>query len=321
MAEEILRQDPEDTIALGTLSDALLELGRFEDAVAAAQRMADARPDAASYVRASYFRWLKGDRGGAKQFIRSALLGRDARDPEPAAWTFVEAAKIFWHEADYEGADAVLAEALRWVPDHPAALVARGRVALSREQPRPAIEYLEKAYRVRPLPETAWLLGDAWEMLGEAARAQAEYERVVQTGKRSDRLTLALFYATKDRAHDEALRLIEDERATRGGIYLDDTQAWAFYRAGRIGEARRASDRALRLGTPDARLLYHAGAIRMAGGDPAGRALVEKALALNPSFDWTGAAEARALLGAAPPRRRSDATPAQKQRAGAERPR
>jgi tetratricopeptide (TPR) repeat protein len=298
VAQTILAKSPRDPIALGTLSDALLELGSVEDAVAAAQRGADVRPDSAAYARASYFRWLHGDRGGAKRFIRAALGGRDRRDPEPTAWAFVEAAKIFWNEADYGGADAVLEEALRWVPGYAPALVARGRVALSRAQPALAIELLEQAYRAQPLPETAWLLEDARAMAGDAAGAEAESARVVQAGKRSDRLTLALYYATKDRAHDEALRLIEEERATRGGVYVDDAYAWALYRAGRLDEARRASDRALRLGTPDARLLYHAGAIRIAAGVPGGRALVEKAVALNPAFDATGAAEARALLAA-----------------------
>jgi len=303
-AEKILVADRLNPIALGTLSDALLELGRFQEAVAAAQRSADVKPDSAAYARASYFRWLTGDKEEAKRFIRSALNGRDRRDPEPAAWTFVEAAKMFWHEADYDGAEAVLAEALRWVPDYPPALVARGRVALSRGRPEQAIAYLEKAYRVQPLPETAWLLGDARAMLGDTAGAEAESQRVVQTGSRSDRLTLALFYATKNRAIDEALRLIEEERAARGGIYVDDTYAWVLYRAGRIEEARRASETALHLGTPDARILYHAGAIRIAAGVPAGRTLVEKALAINPAFDVTGAAEARALLAATRPGRR-----------------
>src|SRR5881396_3018386 len=261
-AEKILAADPENPIALGTLSDALLELGRFEEAVAAAQRSADVKPGPVLYARASYFRWLTGDTDGAKRFIRSALSGRDRRDPEPTAWTFVEAAKLFWHEADYDGADA----------------------------------FLEKAYRAQPLPETAWLLADARAMLRDVAGAEAESQRVVQAGRRGDRLTLALFYATKNRAIDEALRLIEEERAGRGGVYVDDTYAWVLYRAGRIEEARRASDSALRLGTPDARILYHAGAIQMAAAVPAGRTLVEKALAINPKFDVTGAAEARALL-------------------------
>jgi len=295
-AERLLVVDPRNAVALGTLSDALLELGRFDEAVAAAQRSADAKPGSVAYARASYLRWLTGDRDGAKRFVRSALEGRDRRDPEPAAWTFVEAAKIFWHEADYAGADAVLAEALAWVPDYPPALVARGRVALGRDDPDRAIAYLEKAYRAQPLPETAWLLADARAVRGDVGGAEADRRRVVEAGRRSDRLTLALFYATRNESIDEALRLVEDERTGRGGVYVDDTYAWVLYRAGRLDDARRASEQAMRLGTPDARILYHTGAIRIAVGDPAGRALVEKALALNPRFDATGAAEARALL-------------------------
>jgi tetratricopeptide (TPR) repeat protein len=295
-AERLLVVDPQNAVALGTLSDALLELGRFDEAVEAAQRSADAKPGSAAYARASYLRWLTGDREGAKRFVRSALEGRDRRDPEPAAWTFVEAAKIFWHEGDYTGADAVLAEALAWIPDYPPALVARGRVSLSRDDPDRAIAYLEKAYHAQPLPETAWLLADARSMRGDAGGAEADRRRVVETGRRSDRLTLALFYATRNESIDEALRLVEDERAGRGGVHVDDTYAWVLYRAGRLADARAASERAMRLGTPDARILYHAGAIRIAAGDPAGRALVERALALNPRFDTTGAAEARALL-------------------------
>jgi tetratricopeptide (TPR) repeat protein len=159
------------------------------------------------------------------------------------------------------------------------------------------VSYLEKAYKVNPLVETSWLLGDAELMLGDTSAAQRNYERAVQQGKRTDRLTLALYYATKDLEHDEALRLIESERTVRDGPYVDDTYAWALFRAGRPAEARAASDRALRLGTVDARLFYHAGAIRLALGDESGRKLVRKALALNPQFDVTGATEAARLVG------------------------
>jgi tetratricopeptide (TPR) repeat protein len=296
-AESILVKESNHTVALGTLSDALLELGQFEEAASAAQKMVDVRPDMASYSRASFMRWLQGDRTNAKLFIRYALNGRDARDPEPTAWTLAQAGAVYWNEGDYEGADSVFAEALRWLPNYPAALVGRARVALSRNQPRSAVALLEKAYQINPLVETAWLLGDAREMLGDTNGAQGAYERAIKEGNRGDRLTLALFYATKDRAPDEALRLIEAERAVRGGIYVDDTYAWALFRAGRIPEARKASDRALRLGTPDARLLYHAGAIQLAAGDNKGLKLVRKALALNPKFDWTGATEAAKLVG------------------------
>jgi hypothetical protein len=44
--------------------------------------------------------------------------------------------------------------------------------------------------------------------------------------------------------------------------------------------------------------MFHEGAIRMAAGQPAGRALVEDALKRNPGFDVMAAREARALLAA-----------------------
>ena len=90
------------------------------------------------------------------------------------------------------------------------------------------------------------------------------------------------------------------ERRTRGDIQTHDAAAWALYRVRRLDEARRESDAALALGTRDATLLFHAGAIRLAQGDESGRRLLQDALALNPSFDYHGAAEAKLLL-AMPP--------------------
>lgn len=301
MAERALAIDAKDIVAVGTLSDALLELGDFERAAALTQRMVDLRPDMASYSRAAYFRWLEGDAPHAKLFMRYALNGRDFRDPEPAAWTFVQAAAMFWNDGDYDGADAVFAEALKWVPGYPPALTGRARVALARGRGREALAYLERAMAASPLPETAWLMGDAHDLLGDAAAARDAYARVVRDGRRADRLTLALFYATKNRGIDEAMRLIEAERATRGGIYVDDVYAWVLYRAGRFAAAREASDRALRLGTRDPRLLFHAGAIRQATGDASGRDLIREALRLNPKFDLTSAAEAARILDRAVP--------------------
>jgi len=307
LAEEILQREPQSVLALGLLSDALLELGRYDESAQAAQRQMKAAPGTAAHARGSYLRWLKGDTRRAKLLIRDALVGRDADDPEPAAWIFVEAGAIFWQEADFAGADAIYAEALKWVPDYPPALVGRARVALARREPRPAVAYLEKAYDARPLVETAWLLGDARGMAGDEDGARKAYTEAVRQGRRGDRFTLAHFYAVKNHDIAEAVRLIEEERRSRGGVYVDDVYAWVLYRAGRYGEARQASDRARALGTQDARLLYHAGAILIVTGDRAGgRALVARALALNPGFDATGAAEARSLLEALPKRTASN---------------
>jgi Tfp pilus assembly protein PilF len=55
---------------------------------------------------------------------------------------------------------------------------------------------------------------------------------------------------------------------------------------------------ALRLGTKDARLFYHAGMIARAGGnDNAARDYLRNALSLNPQFDPLQATIARKALG------------------------
>jgi len=83
----------------------------------------------------------------------------------------------------------------------------------------------------------------------------------------------------------------------RGDVYTEDAYAWAAYRAGKVDEAKRAIDHARRLGTNDARLVYHQGAIHIAAGDVAtGKKLVATALATNAAFDVDGAREARKLL-------------------------
>jgi tetratricopeptide (TPR) repeat protein len=291
-------KNPDDAMAWGVLSDALLELGHFDDAASAAQRMMDIKPNLPAYSRASYFRWLKGDDIAALSYARLAIdSGRDPRDPEPGAWELVQTAMIFWHRGDYEGADAGFAKALDAVREYPPALVGRGRVAMARGDAKRAAELFKRAYDQSPLPETAWLLGDACEAAGGRAGAEEAWAKVEKDGRRTDPRTLALFWATKNVHGDEAVALAREERARRADVYTLDAEAWSLYRVGRYREARNAIDEARRHGTNDARLVYHQGAIYIAAGDVVrGKRLVSDALARNAKFDATGEAEARALL-------------------------
>lgn len=295
-AEAALRREPGGLFALGILADALLELGRYDEASADVDRMMALKPSLPAYARASYLLWLQGRTEPALEAARRAIDAAGGADPEPRAWMIVQAAMIFWHRGDAEGATAGFDRALAALPGYPQALVGKARVALARGDAPGAVALLDEAWRTSPHAETAWLLGDARSAAGDLAGARAAYSEVERLGRAGDGRVLAAFLATRGERVWEALRLAEEQRRVRPDIYSDDAYAWALYRAGRLAEARAASDRALRLGTPDARLLYHAGAIRIAGGDRAGgRALVRRALALNPGFDWFAAAEAERL--------------------------
>jgi tetratricopeptide (TPR) repeat protein len=213
IAEELLARHPGIAAAHGLHSDALLELGRYEEAVAAAQRMMDLKPNLPSYVRASHLLWLRGDVEGALEAARLAVDA--AGDAEARAWARTQAALVRWHRGDLDGADAELARAVAESPEHPAALAARGRVALSRRDFGAARDLLERAFRRAPLPETAWLLAGARAGRGDAAGARELEERVIRDGRAYDPRTLSRFLAARGRNAAEALRLAEVEDARR----------------------------------------------------------------------------------------------------------
>ncbi len=298
LAEQILLDDAEDLSALGTKSDASLELGLFDQALTSGQKMVDLKPNLPSYARAAHLRWLQGDSKAAKTIYRSAMDAHDPREPEPYAWVLTQAAMIFWYEGDIEGAEKGFERALSAFPDAPYAMVGQARVALAKGDAKRAAEFATAAYQKMPLCETAWLLGDAKTAMGDAAGAKEAFSWVVKQGRAMDKRCLASFYASTNQEPDEALSLARGESLIRKDIYTRDVLAWALYRKKDFAAAKAESDAALAHGTKEPLLLFHAGAIRLAMGEKAaGEKLLREALKMNPAFDQTAVNEAKTLLG------------------------
>jgi len=297
-AKALLRSQPDNLVARGALADAQLELGELDAASDTVQKMVDIKPDLASYGRAAHLRWLRGDLVTAKRFYRSAIdAGINTREPEPGTWMMVQAALVFWNQGDADGAEAGFKAALKQVPDYPPALVGEAKVELGRGRFPQAVALLEQAWAKNPLVETGWLLGDARAAAGDEQGAQASWDAAIALGEKSDHLSLGNLLAAKGWRLPEALEKLEGELRARPNLQVRDAYSWALYRAGRFQEARQQSDQVMSVGTPDPKYFFHAGAIRAAAGDPAsGRALLERALKLNPSFDLNGARECRELV-------------------------
>lgn len=296
-AEAILAREPRDATAWGTLSDAALELGEFDTAASAVTHMLEQKPGLPSYSRAAYLRFLHGDERGAIEGMRLAIDSGDPADPEPLAWVLVQTAALFFLRGDYAGADAGFTQALELEPGYPPALVGRARVLLTAGDPARAAALLEQAFRVSPLVETGALLVQARARAGDRAGAERAYAAAEREGLRGDPRSLSVMDSTLGRHPERALELARKERAARGDVYTDDALAWALYRNGRFELARESIERARRLGTRDARLLFHHGAVLLAlGQKAAGRALVREALALSPHFEPDAADEAERLL-------------------------
>jgi tetratricopeptide (TPR) repeat protein len=306
VARRAQRINPQDHDNYGAMTDALVELGEYPAAVEAAQRMVDIRPDTSSYARVSYLRWLHGDAAGAVEAMRVAAQAANPQDAEKVAWCHVQLGDALLNTGRREEAEREFDRALFVFPGYGAALSAKARARIAAGDLEGALEIYRREHEAEPSADTALAIGDLCAKLGRAGEAQKYYAAFesLEPGNaaaENDMHHLVAYWTDHDKNLDEALAFARKERARRKDIYTCDTLAWALYKKGMHEEAKAASDEALRLGTRDPRVLYHAGMIAYALGDRArGAEHLRHALALNSSFDVLQADEARRALAGRP---------------------
>ena len=113
--------------------------------------------------------------------------------------------------------------------------------------------------------ETGRLVLDAVRDSGEVSAAEHYYklaEDLAGPAAVQTESNLALFLAEHNRRLPEALRIAQAVASVRHDIFTEDTLAWALFKHGRTADALAASNRALRTGSLDERILKHAEAIR-----------------------------------------------------------
>jgi len=302
----------------GAMTDALVELGEYPAAVEAAQRMVDLRPETSSYARVSYLRWLHGDTKGAIEAMTLAARSASPQDPERLAWCHVQLGDALLNSGKAAEAEREFDRALFFFPDYGAALSAKARARTASGDLEGAVEIHRREYERSPSADTALALGDLSVKLGRANEANGHYAAFESLERENaaaenDMHHLVSYWIDHDKNLDEALALAQKERERRKDIYTCDTLAWALYKKGRFAEAKAMMAEALRLGTRDPRLLYHAGMIAHASGERAVAVkYLREVLALNPSFDVLQAEVARRTLSA----RAANAKPPGAPRAG-----
>lgn len=259
-----LREEMRDHALLG---DALLDQGRVAEAENAYQVMVDLKPCLASYSRIAHLRWIVGDLDGAIEALRLAIACGNYRDPEPLAWTTTRLALLELQDNKLDAATRCAERALELVPGYSSALVVEARVALAENRATDAVAKLRRAADLSPLPDTKWLLADALRAVGDESAAGAVELELQREGAQHDPRTYALFLATRGYQTTKALQLAEAELRVRQDVFTFDTLAWAQYAAGDIASARSNSQRALAVGTNDARLVLHSALIARAAGE------------------------------------------------------
>lgn len=292
--------NPHSADVYGVVGDALLELGRYEEALDAFQTMVDTRPSLASYARVSYARELLGDVRGAIDAMGRAYDAAGTLTDE--AWAAYQLGELEFGRGDVDAAAGWFESGLERAPDYVPNLAGLAKVAWAEGDVELAIDRYGDVVAAYPSVEYVSALGDLYATSGREDLAQEQYAVVEATRALAEAngvnvdLEIALFDADHGDS-ESALAAAEAEWARRQSVHVADAYAWALYASGRYDEAARIVGRALELGTRNASFLFHAGLIERArGNDVAALLLLRRALATNPNFSILYAQSAERAL-------------------------
>ena len=307
-ARQMIEREPHKSYPYLLLADSLLELGDY-DGAARAYKQLEARSDGSGLsqttveARLAHLDLLRGETDAAQRRLTIALAAAldETRPPrETVAWCRWQLGEVAFSVGDYQLAERHYRDSLTTFPDYHSALASLGRVRAAQGDLAGATEIYQRAIRIHTDPAFVAALGDLYKLTGREKDAATQYELVEQIDRADGEhyhRQLATFYADHNMKAEEAYADARHEYELRRDIYGADAVAWTALKAGKLTEAQAAMKDALRLGTRDARLFYHAGMIARAAGDKeAARDYLQRALTLNPQFDPLQATIAKRAL-------------------------
>ena len=303
LAEAALAAEPDRASLRAAVGEIQMELGRYDDARRSFADLHVPLGDLAVAPRLARWMEIEGQPDRAHRLLRAALA---SAQHEPSlsraqlAWYHLRVGDAELRVGQPAAADSVYHAGLAIHPDDHRLLSALAHSALVQHRWREAADLGERAIAQTLDPATLGTLSDAYAALGDTARseetARALDVAVLQQPGAYHR-AWSLFLLDHGRHVDKVARKVRDELRTRTDVYGYDLLAWALHAQGRDREAAEAMDHALAQGTRDAQLYHHAGVIHRALGDTGvARAMLERALAINPYFHHRQPEVARALL-------------------------
>jgi tetratricopeptide (TPR) repeat protein len=311
-AQKALALGSGDLSSFAIVGDANADMGEYERAAIAYSRLDLSGESAAQprsvYVRdsrTSYLKFVSGDTTAAIRLMQGAVAaGTEARLPaENLAWLYYELGEYEFQAGDIGAADHAYLTALNIHPGDYRALAGLGKLRGNQGRLDEAIKLYQSAIAVVPMPLYVAELGDMYNKAGNLAEAKKQYQLVEYIGMLGHinqvlhNRDLALFYADHDIKLDEALALAHKEFEIRHDIYTWDALAWALYKNAKYAEASDAMEQALRPGTRDALLFFHAGMIaNRLGQTSQAKERLQTALNINPGFHILYAGVARQQL-------------------------
>ncbi len=309
-AKKVYEKDPSNVDALAIVGDAQMELGEYDEAEASFQKIESQVKVAAPglWVRQAQLAEIKGKTDEALDLLQRAekeILKAQGDQPLTlgAAWYQVRLGHFYLDHGRTDEANREFEAAVAALPEYFLALAGLAEVHAAQGRYEESIAVYRRTIAVAPDPIFFMAIGDIQAKLGHADEAIKEYDQAEKLILESNASPaeysreLSLFYSQRNLKPQRALELAKTDFTFRQDIHAHDTLALALYRNEQFAEAAEAIEQALRWGTKEARLHYHAGMIRhRLGQADRAKAHLEQALAINPQFSVLDAADARRLL-------------------------
>ena len=303
LAKDARDAEPDNHALRAAVGEIEMELGQYDSARVA---FTDLRPTPGDLgIAPRLARWyeIEGQPDRARRLL-AATLASARREPsiprEQLAWYWLRVGDVEMRTGHPVLADSAYKAGLLVHPNDYRLLSALAHSAALQQRWKSAIDFGELAIAQTLDPATLGTLSDAYAALGDSARS-AEYAHVLDVAVLKQpgayHRAWSLFLLDHGRHVGIVARKIREELRTRRDVYAYDLLAWSLHKQGRDRSAALAMANALREGTQDAQLFYHAGMIeRSLGQVDVARAHLARALAINPTFHPTQPADARAAL-------------------------
>lgn len=274
VARGLVTDEPDEEAYQALYAETLMEVGDYDQAIAQLGKVRARRTSLGIAPRFARWAELTGRVGEARRILREAEAEATTRldlTAEQRAWFSLRRADLELRYGNRRSAAEAIERGLRASPGDWRLLLTRARLEAERRSWRSASRYAERAMAAAPTPEAFALLATTLRHQGkdnDADALEAALEGLIRESGVVHR-SWAFVLLDRGRSLDAAIAAVAADTLVRRDVQTLDLHAWALHRAGRSLEALPIIRRALRLGSVEPSLRYHAGMIESAAGDPA----------------------------------------------------
>lgn len=219
-AKSALAINDHNAMLYGVLVDSYVELGDYQEAISAVDKMVSLRPDLRSYSRVSYVREILGDIPGATDAM---MLAIEAGPPgsEEKAWCMLQLAGLKERQGEAASAKQICDAILQERVDYPFAKAMAGRLLIEQGEEQKGLSMLEDACEI--IPEVGFYvdLAKFYSKKGNTEMRDSLTTEIlamidddIKSGHNMD-LALGEVYAELQQNYPKALEVILKEYAQR----------------------------------------------------------------------------------------------------------